>query len=665
MSRINDLIRQVAREDPKLAEDLRSEVDALSERRSFGLNFERHVPESVELPGRPVRRGDKVRVLPPRGEKPGKEQERLWKVIELTPDGEGASIEPIEGGKDEDRVEFLEDLVVVAEFRDPIYPGLVSTGKVERGGDKPFHTVINAENYHALQALLYTHRGKVDAIYIDPPYNTGARDWKYNNDYVDQRDLWRHSLWLSFMEKRLQLAADLLSEDGVLIVTIDHNEQHRLNMLIEDVLPSHEVTTVVIQHNPRGIQGDNFAWTHEYALFVTPSGRKVIGSVELDEPELSNFRNWGGQSLRSDARNCFYPVIVDPKSSSVVGFGDVLPDDVNPPAANEEDPEGLILIWPIDGKGIERKWRYARQTVEGIKEKLRTRIGGNGVWTVEIAKTSGPVKTVWTGGQFDAGTHGTRLLSSLIPGRKFPFPKSLYSVEQALEISTQDKPNAIVLDFFAGSGSTAHAVMRLNRRDGGSRTAISVTNNEISEEDQKRLRKEGFRPGDSEWETRGICDFITTPRIEASITGLSPDGEPVGGEYRFKDPSPIADGFEENVEFFRLTYEAPLAVKSNRDFERIAPLLWMRAGSVGRRIEDVSSGWDVAESYGVLADLDETEAFLEAVSERPTLRVAFIVTDDNRLFEALARDLPEEVEPVRLYESYLKNFEIATARSSK
>src|ERR1019366_5769080 len=132
----------------------------------------------------------------------------------------------------------LDDLVVVAEFRDTLYPGLVSTGKVQRGGHKPFQTVINGENYHVLKALTYTHRGKVDAIYIDPPYISGAKDWKYNNDYVEGDDLYRHSKWLAMIERRLLLAKQLLNPaDSVLIVTIDEKEYLRLGLLLDQGFP--------------------------------------------------------------------------------------------------------------------------------------------------------------------------------------------------------------------------------------------------------------------------------------------------------------------------------------------------------------------------------------------------------------------------------------------
>ena len=229
-------------DNPGLADDLRREYDALADRRSFGLNFERHVPEAVELPGRKVRKGDKVRVLPPRGEARTKSNDRLWQVVSTaTTDGaRSADLVSLDDAADEATV-AVDDLVVVAEFRDPIYPGLVSTGKVERGGDKPYHAVINAENFHALQTLLFTHRGKVDCIYIDPPYNTGAKDWKYNNDYVEGDDLYRHSKWLAFMERRLLLAKELLNpDDSVLIVTIDEKEYLRLGLLLEQCFPMRE-----------------------------------------------------------------------------------------------------------------------------------------------------------------------------------------------------------------------------------------------------------------------------------------------------------------------------------------------------------------------------------------------------------------------------------------
>jgi adenine-specific DNA-methyltransferase len=192
-----------------------------------------------------------------------------------------------------------------------------------------------------------------------------------------------------------------------------------------------------------------------------------------------------------------------------------------------------------------------------------------------------------------------------------------------------------------------------------------VTNNEVAADEQDALRTKGSRPGDPDWEQWGICEYITKPRIAAAITGKTADGDPIRGDYRFTDEFPMADGFEENMEFFNLTYEAPLRVASNREFRRIAPLLWLRAGSRGRRIDDISTGWGVADTYGVLADLDHTEALLKAVAASETVTLAFIVTDEDRLFESVVRELPDHVEPVRLYESYLRNFEIEAGRATR
>lgn len=172
MSRLTDLLRQARKADPQLGKELEEEFAALMKRRSFGLVFEQHQPEAVELPGRKVRRGDKVRVLPPRGVI-SKGDQRLWKVekVEVADGGRVAHLTEIGAAEPEVQAVLVDDLVVVAEFNDRVYPGLVETGRVERGGpDKPFHTVINAENYHALEMLTYTHRHSIDAIYIDPPF---------------------------------------------------------------------------------------------------------------------------------------------------------------------------------------------------------------------------------------------------------------------------------------------------------------------------------------------------------------------------------------------------------------------------------------------------------------------------------------------------------------
>lgn len=697
MSRLTDLIAQAKAKDPQLGADLEREFRVLSSRLSFGLNFERHRPEAVELPQRPVRRGDKVRILPPRGST-AKGDQRLWLVTKiLNESGKKIARLALRDEPEESCEVPLEDLVVVAEFRDTIYPGLVSTGKVSRGGDKPWHTVINGENYHVLKALTWTHRGKVDAIYIDPPYNTGAKDWKYNNDYVEGDDLYRHSKWLAMMERRLLVAKELLNPaNSVLIVTIDEKEYLRLGLLLEQLFPEARIQMVSITISPRSTSRANeFSRVDEYAFFV------FFGAVEIGSGERSGddaevrwlyLRRTQRSLVRGSRPRQFYPVYVDRRTEKIVHIGEPLsmedkiedvPEIDGATAVFPIAPDGTALIWGLTGPSLKRAldagfvrvtpgnehqpYTIAYLSTEDIKRVesgeyrvTGTRADGSKIVVIPGGKAARP-STVWRESRHDAGAYGTSLLRSLIPGRKFPFPKSLYAVEDTLKLFIAQKPKAIVVDFFAGSGTTAHAVMRLNKQDGGRRQCISVTNNEVSADEQKALREQGLRPGDPGWERWGICDYVTKPRVEAAITGKTPDGQPIKGDYKFTDEFPMADGFEENAEFFTLTYEAPISVSYQSAFARIAPLLWMRAGSGGRRIDKVpSEGWDVADTYGLLVDLDRATDFLRAVRKAPEgLRIAYIVTDDERRFQALARRLPEGVEAVRLYESYLTNFAFA------
>jgi adenine-specific DNA-methyltransferase len=712
VSRLTDLIAQAKAKDAALGQALEREFKSLSSRRSFGLNFERHRPECVELPGRPVRKGDKVRILPPRGTT-AKGDQRLWKVLKLETVSakKTAHVELLEAPEPERQEAAVADLIVVAEFKDYIYPGLVSTGKVERGGGKPFHTVINGENFHALEALTFTHRGKIDAIYIDPPYNTGARDWKYNNDYVELEDLYRHSKWLAFMERRLLVARELLNPNAsVLIVTIDEKEYLRLGLLLEQLFPeaAQQMATIVI--NPNGVaRGKELARVEEYAFFVFfgDAGPALVVDSLLDTESLSGSQRsnvrweWllrgGNNSRRQDRPNLFFPIFIDSVTRTIAKVGETIPLGVD--RATVPDLPGLATVWPIRaGRDEEATWQKSPASLRKLVSEGHARVGArdekNDRWSIlylgpsqlrriesgELVITGRredhsievefgergvrrTPKTVWNRGSHKAGEYGSMLVRRLTGDRKFPFPKSLYAVEDALRIAVADKPAATILDFFSGSGTTAHAVMRLNRQDGGRRKCISVTNNEVAADEQASLRKDGFRPGDADWEKWGICDYISKPRINAAITGKTPDGNDINGDYKFTDEFPMAEGFEENAEFFTLTYETPVAVSHNRAFERIAPLLWMRAGSEGRRIQKLpAQGWDAADTYGILIDLDKAEALCKAIEGKDTIRIVYIVTDDERRFQALVRHLPKNVEKVRLYESYLTNFRFSMGR---
>lgn len=299
--------------------------------------------------------------------------------------------------------------------------------KILKDKEQKWNFLIEGDNLQSLYLLEKTHFGKIDCIYIDPPYNTGAKTWKYNNDYVDKRDTYRHSKWLSMMSVRMSIAKKLLKEDGVFICAIDENELATTLLLIEDVFgENYKSDCITVVHNPRGIQGDNFSYINEYAIFTYRKGLKAITTRELSEEEIdwSPLRNWGDESERHDAANCFYPIYV--KDGKIVGFGDdVTSDDSFHPNKNEYD--------------------------------------------IEIGKDFTPYRTVWNDKKYDANEYGTQLIKSMIPNCDFSFPKSIYTVYECLYAVTKDKPDAIILDYFAGSGTTGHATLMMNKLLGGNR----------------------------------------------------------------------------------------------------------------------------------------------------------------------------------------------------
>ncbi|MCM1566339.1 MAG: hypothetical protein NC238_10400 [Dehalobacter sp.] len=366
--------------------------------------------------------------------------------------------------------------------------------------DQPINILIEGDNYHALSVLNYTHRGIVDIIYIDPPFNVGKKTWKYNNNYVDKEDNYKHSKWLNFIKNRLVLAKNLLKDDGCLICAIDENELNTLGLLLEQIFPTFSIECIVVVHNPRGIQGDNFAYCHEYAYFVHPKG-KYIGrkTREVEDQEYEPLKKWGGSSDRSPGGNVFYPIFF--KDGQIVKIGTTPPDDFHPDKPVTILEDGTIEIWPIDENG-EGKWRYANESLPDKVDSIRlAKVGG--VFQVQLLKSEDRLKTVWTDTKYDANAYGTQLLKQILgPDADFPYPKSLYTVKDCIEIVCEDKPNAIILDYFAGSGTTGHAVMELNKTDGGKRTFILCTNNEGN-----------------------ICEDTCYPRIRNVINGYEYVGE--------------------------------------------------------------------------------------------------------------------------------------------
>lgn len=258
MALLQDLIRQI--NDPTLRDRILQETNKLMKQKKFGLVFEEHLPECTPLYDVPIRVGSKVAL------KTGYVSD-IYTVVKMNGD------EVLCDRRDthEQKNFKLDELVVVAEFGEPIYPTLKPLDAVQNAPDSDlWHTLIEADNYHALQLLEYLYAEKVDCIYIDPPYNTGAKDWKYNNDYVDGSDAYRHSKWLSMMEKRLKIAKKLLNpKDSVLIVTIDEKEYLHLGCLLEEIFSGKTMQMVSITINPSGAKRDNlFSRSDEYAYII-------------------------------------------------------------------------------------------------------------------------------------------------------------------------------------------------------------------------------------------------------------------------------------------------------------------------------------------------------------------------------------------------------------
>ena len=328
--------------------------------------------------------------------------------------------------------------------------------------------LIHSENYQALNLLREKYAEQVKCIYIDPPYNTSASEIIYKNGY-------KHSSWLSLMENRVSLSTELMRDSAILTIAIDENEMERLGFLLDGLFPLHSKTCVSVIHNPGGIQGDNFSYNNEFAYFVYPAAKgRYIGMQKRDNPDIRPLRDVStGEHLRTDAANCFYPIYV--KEAKIIGFGDVCEDSFHPSGVNVDAENGVLEVYPIDAQGNERKWVFSRQNVEGIKDELTVEWNkSRKIWDIIRRKTRFNYKTVWDSKYYNANSYGSKLLRDILGNRFFQFPKSVHTVADCVQLSTDDTDNAIVLDYFAGSGTTGHAVINLNREDGGRRKFILV-----------------------------------------------------------------------------------------------------------------------------------------------------------------------------------------------
>ncbi|WP_024751835.1 site-specific DNA-methyltransferase [Treponema phagedenis] len=362
--------------------------------------------------------------------------------------------------------------------------------------DNTENLYIEGDNLDVLKLLRETYLNKVKMIYIDPPYNTG-KNYIYTNDYSQTTEEYLmnsgqydydgnrlvqntenngrfHTDWLNMIYPRLKIAKQLLTSDGVLVVAIDENEFSSLSLLLKEIFgeTGYEHSYVSVVHNPRGQQGINFSYVNEYLIFIYPSdGKKYISNFPKEKIDSRSLRDSGTESDRADAKSCFYPFYV--KGNKIVRIGDVASDNFHPKSANIRQDDGTIEIWPMTDNGDEKKWRYARQSVEQIIDKLEPKHGRNSIQII-FHKDEGTMRSVWKDPRYDSSEYGTKVLDALFGGAPFTFPKSLYAVYDCIKAATKNDTDAIVMDFFSGSATTAHAVMQLNSEDGGRRKYIMV-----------------------------------------------------------------------------------------------------------------------------------------------------------------------------------------------
>lgn len=721
MAALNDLINQIT--DTELRNRIQREVDKLAKQKKFGLVFEEYLPECTPLYDMPFKVGCQVML------RDSKENKSIYTVLKLE-DGQAYCAK--KGSKDNPLVFPVRDIVRVAEFGEPIYPYLKPLDTVCNAPESDlWHTLIEADNYHALQLLEYLYAGKVDCIYIDPPYNTGARDWKYNNDYVDSSDAYRHSKWLSMMEKRLKIAKKILNPaDSILLLTIDDNELSHIKILLDELFPECQIQIVDMFINPKGkARIGRLSQVDEYLLLLYMGNAKTVpenSNVEGEEIRWPYLRRSDVESARGTTKGGtqqFYPIYVNPNTEKIEKIGrPLLPKQ---PLTDAEDITGLIPVFPIREDGKHMNWgltggsleyalkngcvrvmksknpnqayNFAYVTMPSIQKALAGEYVISGIrndGTKIIILPSGKESqkpTAWRRTAYDANIYGTQLVGSILGEKRFSFPKSLYSVYDALQIYVKTKPDALIVDFFAGSGTTLHAINLMNAEDNGHRRCIMVTNNEVSEAEAKALINDGHSPGDEEWERLGIARHVTWPRTVCSIIGRDIKGRPLPGDYgtyheeyipdqqrgkykKVKMPDnprlaemKMADGFKANAAFFQLSFLDKTAVALGLQFKEMLPLLWMKAGAIGPcpslDDQDIPDMLILPENiFAVLVNENAFASFAQRLEEHPEIQTVFLITDYEVNYRSMVKSLNVKT-TYQLYRDYLDNFRINRGRN--
>lgn len=681
MAAIDDLIAQVS--DPVLRTRLRAETKKLKDNKPFGLVFERHLPECTLLYDVPV----KENALVARND----DASDLWTVQRM--DGKTALCQKYRG-KEQETIPVRE-LTTATEFGTPIYPYLEPLDEVENAPESDlWHTVIEADNYHALQLLEYAYAGKVDCIYIDPPYNTGAKDWKYNNDYVDENDKYRHSKWLSFMKRRLLLAKNLLNpRDSVLICAIDEREYNHLGMLLKELFPDSNIQMISSVVSQKGVaRKKSFYRTNEFIYFVQ-IGESSVQPLFLDSQWAlgkkdsaaskgivwSQLRRSGTNDLRKDREKLFYPLIFNLEGTCIQDVGDALPLSEHPKASLEKRGDKLYL-WPIKESGVEGNWQLSQNELLARLHKGYVRVGKKKEFTIPVSylkngsiekienkevtvkgyqKENGTVivdstdysrafvpGSQWNIERHDATYQGSQFLNKMFNGKRFEFPKSAYAVEDALRFFVANKTHALVLDFFSGSGTTLHAVNLMNAEDGGQRHCILVTNNEVSYDEEKSFKAKGLKPGDVEWDKFGIARYVTWPRTKCSILGQDVSGRPLEDDYLTSQTTEV----EKSRTFYQIGFLDASKIRDKKTQEQVLSLLRDKKGKqqLPKKLA-TGDGFIVSDDHtaSILFDAQMAEDWLDALEGQEQIVDFYIVTPEAKTFRKLKKQVNELLGPVK------------------
>lgn len=682
MATIDHLIDKIS--NPELQQKLRLEFERLQKQKRFGLVFEDHLPEATLLYEVEVRKGQKVTLK----ESP---LEKKYEVLNIDNGVARCVLLDYDGSVNSNESQTISsfpvfDLLPFADFGDPIYPYLEPLDKIKNAPESDlWHEVIEADNFHALQLLAYLYPGKVDCIYIDPPYNTGARDWKYNNDYVDSTDAYRHSKWLSMMKKRLLLAKKLLNpSDSVLIVTIDEKEYNHLGCLLDELFPNGSIQMISTVTNPKGVNRNGFRRCDEYIYFVLvgnavpqrlelssewyPSTKKEVKRTKNNiNPGWTSMMRRGSHSSRWEREGLYYAIYANPNTKTIEHIGDPIP------SCQTKDVEitGLVQIRPIRSNGDYGCWQVGPKELERRIKQGRVRLGAktdygyvvnylsdgeyskilSGQFSIIGYADDGSIiatqsletneesmaPTLWKIASHDASANGSTLIRKILLDKRFEFPKSLYAVHDTLRFFVADKPNALIVDFFAGSGTTLHAVNLLNAEDGGNRRCIMVTNNEVSEAEERNLKAKGLTPADEEWKSLGIARYVTWPRTVASISGNDVNGNPISGEYL----TYLEEEKETSRKFIKISFVKEFSMLSLAERKDLVSQLSDKKIAKNKISEDTKYLIDEDSEIAILLDDSSTENWLDELESADQIKTFYIVTQNNKLFNSLKKQITE------------------------